>query len=155
MSKCLYNGHLLPALPEWDKEKYPYAVMVIPGPNTPYIHSDTVQLYCGEYPWNYNPTERIFYSEPNSNYCAFRMFDWGANAYQWQVFGEDGTLGETGGYGTMAEDKHPRWANYDVMNTTDGSLYLASSDPVPVPQLNPAALMHGFATMLSLRRNRT
>ena len=44
------------------------------------------------------------------------------------------------------------WANHDIFYE-DGSLARAGS--VPVPQLNPAALMQGFATMLSLRRNRT
>ena len=48
------------------------------------------------------------------------------------------------------------WANFNVINTDNGSIFFPKSpDPIPVSQLNPAELMQGFATMLSLRRNRT
>lgn len=36
--------------------------------------------------------------------------------------------------------------------TRDNPIILTVGNPVPVPQLNPAALMQGFATMLSLRK---
>ena len=32
-----YNGYELPALPEWDKEKYPYAVISVFGSEDSYI----------------------------------------------------------------------------------------------------------------------
>ena len=43
------------------------------------------------------------------------------------------------------------WANYNVLDR-DGNILLAASDPIPVPQLNHAALMQGFSTMLSLKK---
>ena len=46
------------------------------------------------------------------------------------------------------------WTNEPIYYEDGVTLYLAASDPVPVTQLNPAALMQGFTTMLSLRRNR-
>lgn len=43
------------------------------------------------------------------------------------------------------------WTNHNIYNE-DGTLYLAASDPVPVATINHAALMQGFATMLSLKK---
>ena len=51
-----------------------------------------------------------------------------------------------------AHPAHPCiWSNTNILNA-DGSVFFAASDPIPVPPLNHAALMQGFATMLSLKK---
>ena len=45
------------------------------------------------------------------------------------------------------------WSNFDIYNS-DGTLYLAASDPVPVTTINPSALMQGFFVGDAIKRMR-
>lgn len=116
MSKYLYNGIELPALPEWDRDVYPYAVISNsssgdyrlhacqqrPAPR-PAVDSDTSYIYFGEYA--YKP----LYAKCKSPFS------------EWSDLSE--------GFGYCSNSIF--WTDTDIYNT-DGTLYLAASDPVPV-----------------------
>ena len=103
-----YNGCVLPPLPEYDREKYPYAVidqigyfivMSEKGIYTPGIMMDEVSC-----PSPYMKTSIDTYG----------------NFTEWKEYDTDATL--------MCPIY---WSNHDVAQT-DGTVYLSASDPVPV-----------------------
>lgn len=103
----LYNGTQLPALPEWDKETYPYALIVWNKNNSEYMlllqdSKETVDA-DGEYMLFYE--SGIFYR---------------ANNGAWEIASAD-----------SYDAVKPIWANYDILDS-NGSVYLAASDPIPV-----------------------
>ena len=127
-----YNGTVLPEIPEWDKETYPYAYLVYaPGWATvnPYTvrFSTTPAEYSSEdQDWSIkNPSESVGYST---------ML--GSN--RWLDVTE-----HTGTGGFLVCEENPDllspnnatrqlvWCNADV-TYPDGTVYLAASDPVPV-----------------------
>ena len=140
----LYNGVRLPKLPEWDSEKYPYAVIV--GNSS------------GEF-WLY-PTRLILSTVPlyyvNNNLAYWSLFygsaDGSAIGYEWVnydeenqnitydpgfVRNEDMDTAFTAGGGaaqktSLADDL--LWANYDVYKHPGGTTLVlpACDDPVPV-----------------------
>ena len=129
MANYLYNGVKLPPLPEWDKETYPYAVIITtssgyvlfvcqqePAPR-PAVSDDPSYIWFGEY--DYKPMSAYCY-EPYSqweelstsfSYCSNNIF----------------------------------WTNTDIYNE-DGSVYLAASEPVPVggEPIDPTSFMQGY-----------
>ena len=108
---AVYNGVKLPVLPEWDKEKYPYARMgVSVTDNTDY------RLLIGGVASKIGSSgELVFLS--GANYSC-----------------------ENGEWVKVAQDAKSYkviWANYDVYYADDteevgGTIYLAKSDPIPV-----------------------
>lgn len=119
----LYNGIELPALPEWDRETYPCAIICMVDYGwmkqtvlfvTPQIEVDNVCVLL-----------------PKDNHIAFtydpESLTWGEPFVQT-------SLGQR-----LYEDV--KWTNTDIYKP-EGTLYLAASDPVPVSpvQINPAPL---------------
>lgn len=118
MSKFfLYNGVELPALPEWDKTVYPYAFIYIvtldgtTGVYTLVVSSSSVMSYDG-----------------NGIICPSA------------TVGQRYTVSEDSWAAAAASDDfyikrdnliYTVWANFDVLNS-DGSVYVAASEPVPV-----------------------
>lgn len=107
----LYNGVRLPALPEWDKEKYPYVTVVdftsglygaIPGTyERPLTHEDG----------------RITTEQPD---CLFYMISQTNLKYsEWTE-------------ATNYISGRVIWANYDVFDIDGVTLYMSASDPAPV-----------------------
>lgn len=137
--KYLYNGIELPTLPEWDKTTYPY------------VNIFRNLQFSGRYYLE-------FTAEPVNT--VTRWVGNGDTAYQ--------TAGDVWEKANLSNSFTTVWANHDIYKE-DGTLDLSASCPIdvetgkeihdyclhPVPQLNPSVLMQGFATMLSLRRNRT
>lgn len=125
MEKCSYNGTILPALPEYDKETYPYAAIVFNG--TEYklcLKRSSYTVYTsGDYV-GINPM----------NYPKYRLVD-GA----WESFAQTTTFYST-----------PIWANHDLYYQDDeelaGTLYLAASEPVPIlaPVIDPLSMWLGY-----------
>ena len=150
MANYLYNGVELPALPEWDKAKYPYAVI---GTFTTYGGDDGFTLLTNKRLWllkepyvlgskfgalYYIKTpETLANPEAGTTYCYFNCLE--ENNYAvWEFFEEK----EADGNGMTINA--PEWSNYDVY-TTDGTLYLAASEPVPVtPDLDPTSWLSGY-----------
>ena len=154
MANYLYNGIELPASPYWYPETYRHSVLVSWSPDggvpyrlyhcvsRPYLNSNN-ELVLSEYIGGTSPVNQY------SSVAYYNYYSAEAGGPNWDSSPQVSGFKEIKISGTLAI-----WTNTDIY-TEDGSLYLAASDPVPVPQLNPAALMQGFATMLSLRRNRT
>lgn len=108
----LYNGEVFPALPEWDKTNYPYAFIsngsLVVTKTLPHYHND-------EYPrmaWDIaDGVHAIRYSANGMR------TEWNA------PYSMNGAVNYQEGAVT--------WANFDVYGT-DGTLYLAASNPIPV-----------------------
>ena len=113
----LYNGIQLPPMPEWDKVKYPYAV----------IRKDLADQYFVEF------TDKLYvYDGDNRNFWCYapvklKGYKWQDNQYytDWKFELESEYTGV----------KHTAyyifWTNTDILNE-DGSVYLSASEPIPV-----------------------
>ena len=126
-----YNGTVLPALPEWDKETYPYVYIGY----SPMYNGYYMCHMCTE-PFRVDGTgsssdyagteEGVYYTM-----ISWRMF---ASSNEWKA------------YATSAEDPNTPlpmtgsgmhqilpnvWSNYDVYFAS-GGLYRSASEPVPI-----------------------
>ena len=122
----LYNGVELPALPEWDKETYPYALIYKSsfGGHVLFL-TDVVGTY----------TSSVVY------YNGVRIdCDCAQGETEWSDFSDAMSFERY-----IAASTHYVWANYDILKG-DGTLYLAASDPIPVtaPALDPLSMWLGW-----------
>lgn len=150
MSKYLYNGDELPALPDYNDSIYKYLCI---RKATDYIggYSYTLYAFTGvEYFMYDNTMWLIEFSE--SNHLA------------WKYDKSEETWGKPFVDSSPDPELIPRygvatkllsWANFDVLNK-DGSVFLKASDPVPVSTYtpNPAAMLAGFQLGAAIRRMR-
>lgn len=113
MSNYLYNGIELPALPEWDKETYPYSVIVHGMLHE--LHVSKEPFTCGTFP-GYG----LLIVLPAGHIKSIVDL---SNA----VWGSFTTINYENQTSAVAV-----WSNHDIINTDDGSVYLKASDPVPV-----------------------
>jgi hypothetical protein len=119
MANYLYNGIELPALPEWDKEKCPHAAIIqlsgVADITFLIVSSNLVYKEVEGHPGH----SGIEYDLPV-----------GSSTYV------NGTWGEVG-YSNPGDLSGwtPVWCNKDIYKT-DGTLYLAASEPVPKPTGN-------------------
>lgn len=118
-----YVGAVLPKLPEWDKEQYPYAVIQI-GEDVHSFMISTVPLY---------------YKKTSEDICGRE------NGTSWEYLLSDNPNNYFGGVpGEWTRVKEPfeiekdsyiydfvSWSNYDILNA-DSTIYLSASDPIPV-----------------------
>lgn len=107
----LYNGVRLPKLPEWDRETYPYALIFV---------NSTTNKYCCVF----------LKSEATVDNTGIYLLLWG-DYYQLEDGAWASHTGQNGGRAV--------WANYDIYVSDNenygelaGTLYLATSEPVPV-----------------------
>lgn len=130
MPNYLYNGVELPALPEWDKESYPYAIITRPVLGS----VDLFFLREWEYYYYADGTlvqEGIKYKTNSKKYvCRVGGIEW-----------EQNTIDEEG----QVIFPWILWTSEDVVCQSDeykpaGTLYLAASDPVPVLSLTDSDL---------------
>lgn len=134
MANYLYNGVELPALPEWDKTVYPYACI-----SYTITHSRFYRIFIGTGP--------IYRSDTDGSY------DFGLLLQKSYALNSDSTawaetsitVGEhwIANINNEWNGKFPVWTNADIIKS-DGSVYLAASDPIPVnpaPTLDPTALL--------------
>lgn len=114
----LYNGVRLPKLPEWDREKYPYAVITYMAITAQYKLS--VFSECEHYK---NSAGKLLVGsqsasqEELSGYYAASLSD-----TEWHY-------ADTPTRSAFANDV--KWANFDIQNE-DGSIRLPASEPIPV-----------------------
>ena len=126
----LYNGVSLPKLPEWDRETYPYVVMdlgVVLG-------TITISVYFVKEP-KHLCFEHVEY-EIKSIYIeageTFQRCTMNGKSYEELAEKEWNPIKEvTEDNGKYVRDYCVKWANYDVLDT-DGTVYLAASEPIPV-----------------------
>ena len=121
-----YNGTVLPALPEWDKEKYPYAVLI--DPTETYY-----ELYCSAEPITYNPNSAISAFTVSAPYimCDTETLNEEGVYVRNEAFSEFGNEKTTSKVLSKILNKI-LWSNHDVIKTTDSTVYLSASEPIPV-----------------------
>lgn len=141
MANYLYNGVQLPALPEWDKEAYPYAEMYAVSGALSAIMSvlkvtdrpaDCYALGDNDY-GSYEPSYHV-----GTNYISYKI---DKTSDTWVVKASGQIEAATSGV-------NANWANYDLFYE-DGTLYLAASEPIPVgatPDIDPTSMFMGWLT---------
>lgn len=141
MSKCLYNGVELPALPEWDKEAYPYATIMRDTKSGLAGTSDYTAAIFTRVPmqWSTNHLTTVVTTEP----YQFAQIDHLKGETEWSAIVDKENGVSTSIYTTAI------WANHDVYHTeaTGGGVYLAATEPVPVgggEPIDPTSFMQGY-----------
>ena len=118
---CLYNGVRLPALPEWDKEAYPYAVIYQEEDKGVYCLTVTTGVVT------------IAASKGNvdgktSDVPTIKMYS--IDGSQWG-FARETTTPDLPGFPRFRDYI---WSNHDIYRTASlgGTLVIGASEPVPV-----------------------
>lgn len=144
MANYLYNGVELPALPEWDKETYPYAYIYYRSDTKKYVfialdrksvygtYTIKDETFCRVYVY-FNAGEDVIFQRAH---CAVG----GAWSEVEDVFTEHSETGV--GFYSYASGT-PFWSNHDILNTDNGTLYLAASNLVSVASLTDYVIMPG------------
>lgn len=129
---CLYNGVKMPDIETvWvDKQKYPYAFMEAEVSDNGtiarlYLTANPVQINASELSGLRIPAggwvQYVCTTDPNIVVSVVGYNHWKDNMM----------TGENDMSFDAPEESGIAWANYDVFNT-DGTLYLAASEPVPI-----------------------
>jgi hypothetical protein len=105
-----YNGTVLPELPEWDKSKYPYAVIA---------YLDVGQLYRVYY-----CLEKCTVTGATVSFKAPYVW-YSCSGDTWEYMGK-----ETSDSTPIIAMVTPIWANHDILQ--GDTAYLETSNPVPV-----------------------
>ena len=135
----LYNGVELPALPEWDKGTYPYAVITecatIPASGA------THMLYV---------TSKKLFAETDGECTngAGHVYRYIPGNAEWTYLSEVNIVN-----GATTTNGEAIWCNGDIYYK-DSTLYLAASDPIPVTTIDPTSLMQGYLVGCAIRANR-
>lgn len=119
MANYRYNGTELPALPNWDKTKYPFAVLFKGSGNSYTLWVTSYAPYFG-YPEGYTSKYLVW-----ANPVSLERYKPDTGEFLFYNSGEHNDLTTAyGGAGVI-------WTNTDILNE-DGSVWFAASDPVPV-----------------------
>lgn len=125
MANYLYNGIELPALPEWDKEQYPFAIIfdvfsnydLYIGTGPHYIQKDNGKYVFG-------PRVALEYTKfktiGNSWTRITDIQDEDGDGFRDEIFTAD------------INTDNVVWTNTDILDQ-EGKVVIAASDPVPVP----------------------
>ena len=124
----LYNGFRLPALPEWDKETYPYAIMIISSYSDGSISAYLACFSKPEHFWQLDDYLVAIYLDVGETFISSNYFSSSATSFE---FGELTEKTATEVVSSRRITFEIDWANYDVLNE-DSTLYLAASNPIPV-----------------------
>ena len=108
-----YNGVILPALPEWDREMYPYA----------WIRRKPLGGY-----WLHIQNEINFTTSDTGAESIEINPD---NCLRYSKSGDEWVKETIAASSAVATDGWMVWANFD-MYSTSGALIIAASDPIPV-----------------------
>lgn len=117
-----YNGTVLPPLPEWDKEAYPYAFLFYQRFVTP--HWELVVI-----------PEAIYKKSTNGDWCLYveagSAIGWNISSdSQGNPQGDEWLTRETAWHGYV-QPSNLQWANFNVLSE-DGTVYQEASDPIPI-----------------------
>jgi hypothetical protein len=115
----LYNGVKLPPLPEWDKEAYPFA-LIIKGVDE-------------ENYWIYASAEKAYYADggPITYDLPCVRFYYYPELFPEKDYWTSMTLGEENPYRFSSLFYDMIWSNHGILRS-DGSAYFAATEPVPV-----------------------
>lgn len=123
-----YNGMVLPGLPDYDSSAYPYATMWV----DPYFK---VSLWLTNKPQKFNPTTGALAVGGTHNYLFSKSYDDGyAVDFEWRdLSGKNNSSLVTAYFNNW---DFIVWANYDIKNSQTGAVWLESSEPVPLSEVN-------------------
>lgn len=123
----LYNGAVLPPLPEWDKVKYPCAVL------------GKYALGGGKY-----RTMLCYSSLPLHESILGLMPPEGCIGLSYMYYEDKWQLSENWDDGNPfgMPSNSPTWANYDVMASDGTTVSVAASEPIPLASSEPVAAAH-------------
>ncbi len=113
----LYNGVKLPPLPEWDREKYPFAVIT-------YSRGGSMLHCCAE-----NAVWVELFNNYSDNHLVFNdahlqcQYNTVSTVFEWEELEEVSTR--------STPTTNFVWSNFDIYDT-DGVLAFSASEPVPV-----------------------
>ena len=115
----LYNGVRLPKLPEWDRGKYPYAVIALYNTSNnagkyELILCQNILSYDGENVVQEKENNYLCYLTDNNTWNYINTYD-----FEEVVFIGDG-------------EQTLIWTSSEIPNSTDGSVYMAATKPAPV-----------------------
>ena len=129
-----YNGIVLPALPTWDKDVYPYAtIMYMPSQDNGYF----AYFMYSDKPFEYNESTGYFVP---SDAAITEHFTHTMTEGMITAWSENGNTG-TGLY-SQTDGSCFIWTSVDVYSTS-GSLYLAATAPVPLSNVqDPGSYAH-------------
>lgn len=131
----LYNGVRLPKLPEWNREKYPYAIIY-------HLAVGIHDLFISATPWHgtgeafddYGGTfgETTANASSGIRYSQYNDKDWELQSKDetpielGQIADTDGDgVGDTGAFCAI-------WSNHDIISADGTTVLIAASEPVPV-----------------------
>ena len=124
----LYNGVELPKLPEWGKTAYPYAVLSVftkdfPGSG---VYVGDIELCVCPYPLAFDGKNIVQSGAPESP--EYLVYEYKPSAGDAEFgSGRSYVLNEV----VFIDNQDAFWTNTDIINT-DGSVFLAASEPVPI-----------------------
>lgn len=130
-----YDGAVLPPLPESDLQ---YAVIYHPWATMP---NDYILVFLSERPYfrlkNGSVPQGIAAALPRS-YEQYRYTIGTGTGWKADGAGEQGILASS----LVCSEQYFKWANCDILNE-DGSVYQATSDPIPLASDEPVAAVYG------------
>lgn len=130
MTQYFYNGVLLPALPEWDKETYPYAAIFHKSDSNGGVAPYYQFVATKEPITRYDPAlGSNYYYRNNTIGWVYRFINDPENITEDTVWGDEHV--QTTVFAS-AYKIDLIWTNHDIIMENDGSVYLAASDPIPV-----------------------
>lgn len=120
----LYNGVELPALPEYDATRYRYSFIYLRNNGVYHFFALTSNI---EYSPDGTDGNDIVTVDAGT-WVQYRLYDLSG---EWTFFSENNQYATLTTCDIEAGDKLI-WSSHDIIDTTDNSLYLAASDPIPV-----------------------
>ncbi len=129
MANYLYNGVKLPALPEWDKETYPYALITVDGLYGWYILHVFKRFTAYKHHPSVVDTPQWFTLDENADCDSAGGY---LQAFCKKGYDEWGELKSDLSDPTTDFIPNIIWASVDIRDYNN-ALYLSASDPVPVP----------------------
>ena len=127
MANYLYNYQKLPPLPEWDKEKYPYAIIGTDWLLEVLIFSSVPLSYIDYATDTEYPRYRL-HATDNGSMIAYTL-PWLESKWQRYETADKSFSASEVVYEPSARGDRIYWANYDVQSYADGSIYLYASYP--------------------------
>ena len=132
----LYNGVELPALPEWNKEAYPYAVIARIGVASS-SYKYTLRLFSNAYTTSGTSVLYSFYemtADIGKTWlaCSCPYIDLGDGTFVWGEISEHQIVdADADGISDAVLVGMPIWSDFDL-TANGGTVWLEASDPVPV-----------------------
>lgn len=130
MSNYLYNGVELPALPEYDKETYPYAYIVGCLVSVYYIVLSTEPLYHKKASVGALLSYNHLYTKSDCTIVEYATEN-GDKLGRWVYLETTEKSANTNAWSDNGVSAAILWSNTDLRDYANDTLYLGASEPVP------------------------